>query len=351
MSDKRPAAATAASGAQLLNIPSRRSAPNGEAGRVSTKFKFRFVKDGNVSGLFASKGELQEHALLLKDSAVPLSLIVETTTRDERLVVVLDTTGGDIPAELARQMTNNFLVLHIYGMKATALEKLIDRKTSVLEVARRKQALERDGKSHLFRVASCPNCQATVDLSELPEAPYSFCRFCESVFGAKIRTTKAASEYRECDECGFYDRIQGYGEFYFYFLLVVYGFRHGRRHLCDDCGASLANKMLAINAIFLLGVPNAVICAIRARAGRDADLSSLSSANRLAKKGRVGDAQQHYDKILHNLPGHPGICYNLARANLQAQQGAAAVRHIQEALTNCPNYEPALRLAARIAGS
>jgi tetratricopeptide (TPR) repeat protein len=317
----------------------------------STTFKYRYVRDGNVSGLFSSKGELQEQALRLKDSVIPLHLIVETTTRDERLVVVLDTSRGEVPPDIAKQMTNNFIVLHIYGMKATALEKQIDRRTSVLEVERRKQALQQEGKPHLFRVATCPNCQATVDLSELPEAPYSYCRFCESVFGSKVRTAKASSEYRECDECGYYDRIQGYGEFYFYFLLVVYGFRHRRRHLCDDCGASLANKLLAINAIFLLGVPNAVICAIRARAGRDADLSPLSTANRLAKKGRVGDAQQHYDKILHNLPGHPGIHYNMTLANLQAQQGAEAMRQLQAALTQCPNYEPALRIAARMAGS
>lgn len=314
----------------------------------STKFKYRYVKDGNVSGLFASKGELQDDGILLKDSLVPLHLVRETTCRDERLVLVLDLSTGELPPEVGKHLTNNFIVLHIYGMKATALEKQIDRKTSVIEVAARKQALHAEGKGHLFRTLQCPNCQATVDLSELPETPYTFCRFCECVFGSRVRTDKAASEYRECDECGYYDRIQGYGEFYFYFLLVVYGFRHTRRHLCDDCGAGLANKMLAINAIFLLGVPNAVMCAIRARAGRDADLSTLSSANRLAKKGRAAEAQQHYEKILQAVPGHPGICFNLALSKFQAQDGAGGVGHLQEALTQCPNYEPALRLASRL---
>ena len=35
---------------------------------------------------------------------------------------------------------------------------------------------------------------------------------------AGVRTTH---ELRTCDQCGYYDRVQGYGEFYFYFLLFM----------------------------------------------------------------------------------------------------------------------------------
>lgn len=317
---------------------------------MTENFKFRYVRDGNVTGFLASKGSVDDSGLRLGELVLPLAQVADTTTRDERLVITLDPHAGDIPLPLREKLQNGFLVLHIYGMSAVRLEKAIDRRTSAIEAAQRKAQLVAEGKGHLFRTETCPCCAATVDLSELPEADYSYCRFCETVFGKVMPRGKASNTYCQCDECGYYDRVQGYGEFYFYFLLVVYGFRHRRRHLCDDCGASLANKLLAMNAIFLLGVPNALACAIRARAGRDQHLSALASANALAKKGKMREAEAQYAKVLQSVPGHPGAHFNMAIGNLKTNDSAEGLRHLQLAIESCPSFEPALRLAHRLSG-
>lgn len=316
---------------------------------MTENFKFRYVRDGNVTGFMASKGAIDDHGLKLVDQMLPLACIADTTTRDDRLVITLDPQGGEIPGAIREKLQSGFLILHIYGMSAAGLERAIDRRTSIVEAAQRKAQLTAEGRGHLFRTEPCPCCNATVDLSELPEADYTYCRFCETVFGKKMpRGTKTSNTYCQCDECNFYDRVQGYGEFYFYFLLVVYGFRHRRRHLCDDCGANLANKLLAINAIFLLGVPNALICAVRARAGRDQDPSALARANRIAKKGKMKEAESEYDKVLRALPGHPGVHFNLAIGHLKTNNSAEGLRHLQQSIASCPNFEPGLRLAHRL---
>ncbi len=314
-------------------------------------FKFKYVKDGNATGLFATKGEVGNDGVKLGDHLLPFECVYDTTTRDERLVVTMDPRHEAIPDFVRKQMQGSFLVLHVSKLSASQLEKLIDRHTSAQEAAARKAQLQAEGKGHLFRTEQCPCCAATVDLSELPDSPYHYCRFCETVFGRGMdRGVKASNTYRQCDECGYYDRVQGYGEFYFYFLLVVYGFSHKRRHLCDDCGASLANKLLAVNAIFLLGVPNAVICAIRARAGRDRDLGPLAKANRLAKKGKLQQAEAEYDKVFRALPGHPGAHFNLAVAHLRQNNADDGVAHLNKSFQSCPSFEPGINLAHRISG-
>ena len=141
---------------------------------------------------------------------------------------------------------------------AEKLERHVDRYSSKIEAERYKEALIKEGRGSEYRVVECPCCSATVNLSEYPKTSFVYCRFCETVFGEGLQRLKGVEQYRECDECGFHDRVQSYGEFYFYFLLVVYGFSHKRRHMCDACAAALANKLLAINAIFVLGVPNAI---------------------------------------------------------------------------------------------
>ncbi len=314
-----------------------------------TPFKFRYVTGGSVSGLFAIKGQLSEDGLKLGEHLLRFSSVVDSTTRDERVVLTIDSSDPELGTELRKKLQQDaFLVLHIYGMKAEGLERLIDRHASAHEAEECRARLVAEGRGELFRTTLCPCCSATVNLSELPETPYVYCRFCETLFGQQTSRPKGKNSYRHCDECGYFDRVQGYGEFYFYFLLVVYGFSHQRRHLCDDCGASLANKLLAINAIFLLGVPNALACAFRARSGRDQDLSPLAKANRLAKKGKMDLANAEYLKVLDVLPGHPGIHLNMARGYLTCQSAGEGFSHLRQSIDACSNFDPALMIAARI---
>ncbi len=319
------------------------------AGRsMKRDFKFRYVKDGKTVGFLSSKGAVEDIGLRLGDLTLPYEAVVDTTTRDERLILTIDSGGPNFPPELLAQLQDYFLVLHVYGGLADSLEKAIDRFCSVVEAQARKLHLQAEGNGHLFRTVECPLCQCTVDLSEFPETPYSYCRFCETVFGQGLNMSRSKNNYRECDECGYHDRIQGYTEFYFYFLLVVYGYRHNRRHMCDSCAISMSNKLLAANALFLLGVPNAVTCAVRARSGRDLSLASLAQANKFARAGRLAEADSQYDQVLRNFRDHPGVRYNQAITYLKAQRVEDGLAHLRASIEACPNYLPALTLVHRL---
>lgn len=311
-------------------------------------FKFKFVQNGSTKGFFASKGAATADGLKLDKHTLPYECVTDSTNRDSRLILQIDRANPKFPNALTQDLWESSLVLDISGGAAEKLEREIDRHSSKIEAERHKQALEQAGRGREFRVVECPCCAATVDLSEYPTTPYIYCRFCEAVFDKSLRQQKDAQSYRRCDECGFYDRVQGYGEFYFYFLIILYGFSHKRRHLCDDCGASLANKLLALNALFLLGVPNAIVCAIRARAGKDATLSTLSKANHLAKNNKLSQADKLYEQALNFFPNHPGIRYNQAQAYLFSNQGSTCIKHLKLALEACPNYLPAQALAYQL---
>ncbi len=318
---------------------------------MSANFKFKYVQAGNTKGFLASKGSVTEAGLNLGDFCLPYSCIIDSTTRDDRIVLTIDPRRSEFPAPLGEQLQGYHLVLAVMGVKAENLERAIDRFSSHYEAQAHKKELEAAGNGHLYRTVTCPCCEATVDLSELPQTSFTYCRFCETVFGEGLHELKDSISYRECDECGYHDRVQGYGEFYFYFLLVIYGFKHQRRHMCDACGATLANKLILANSIFMLGVPNAIGCAIRARTGKDPQMKSLAAANRLAKKGRLSEADQQYNAVLQVFRDHPGVRFNQALAYLTAGQTTEGLGHLKTAIEACPNYQPALGLVHRLTAS
>ncbi len=308
-------------------------------------FKFRYVAaDGNVKGFFVSKkGKATPGHLELDGHQLPYTAILDTTTRDSRLVMVVDRelTPPPIQNELLNAKT---LVLEVYKVKALDLERRIDVYSSAKLAQQHKLELEQAGKGELYRAELCPVCSATVDLSELDETEYIYCRFCESVF-TKDSIIAQGDQYRICDECDFFGRVQGYTEFYFYFLLVVYGYSMKRRHLCDACANSLCWKMLAYNLPFILGLPNALWQKYRSISGRDPKLASLSKANQLLKKGQVRPAQELYDQMQYRYPNHPGFHYNLALGHIFAKDLESALKHLNSSLEHCSNYLPSIRLA------
>lgn len=313
-----------------------------------TAFKFHYCAGGSPTGFLASKGTVKEEGLDLGGHLVPYVTIQDTTTRDQRLVLTMFPRDARLPADVAKKMEGQFLVLSVSGGGARQLERAIDRHASAAELEVERQRLQERGEGHLFRSCQCPGCQAHINLSGTPTSEFTYCRFCESLFGPGMTGVRTTHEFRTCDQCGYFDRVQGYGEFYFYFLVFVYGWRHSRQHFCDDCGAALANKLLLYNTLFLLGVPNAIACAIRARAGKSEQFRPLAQANRLAKKGQLDQADEVYEKILKAVPAHPGILYNQAFARARLGQGRPAADLVFACLRCCPNYEPAQRLGAKI---
>lgn len=315
---------------------------------MADTFKFRFVMDGNPKGLFASKGHCTDQGLQLGEDFVPYETVVDSTNRDDRLILVVDTRSSELSPNLRANFNGNALVLAVSGNKSEAIERAVDKFASKIAADKKKAALTELGEGHTFRCVTCPACESTVDLTGYEKTPYTYCRFCESLFGDGLENLKGAAQYRTCDECGYHDRVQGYGAFYFYFLLVVYGFRHSRTHLCDACGKSLSNKLLLANSIFLLGVPNAIACAVRSRAGKDSRMKGLSQANHFVKKKKLDKAEEEYKKSLKIFKNHPGVHYNRALGHLTNGDTSTGLEALKLSLEACPNYIPAQRLQLRI---
>lgn len=314
-----------------------------------TDFKFRYCRNGKPAGLFATKGSIGDDGLGLGASRVPWHAVVDTTTRDDRLLLVVQA-GVELDKDATKSLVDGCaLVLAPNGVKALDLERAIDRRASRAEVARTKVRLEAEGRLSEFRTITCPHCDATVNLSAFAETRHVFCRFCDTVFMGRTRAVVTDHEHRTCSECNLFDRVRGYTEFYFYFLLVVYGFSYKRRHLCDNCVGRLFWKVLLINSIFVLGVAPAVWMKVKSMTGRSPKTKTLAAGNAKARKGDAAGADALYAQVFKELPEHPGVLLNQAQAHFKAGDGDGGARCLRRSLDSCSNYVPTLGLLAALA--
>jgi tetratricopeptide (TPR) repeat protein len=145
-----------------------------------------------------------------------------------------------------------------------------------------------------------------------------------------------------------FDRVRGYTEFYFYFLLVAYGFSMKRRFVCDNCADSIFRKTLLRNLIFLLGVPSSIYLKLKSITGREPFLRELAKANTLARKGRYKEAAPIFAKLQSKYPEHPGLLLDEGMGYLMGKNYSGAVGQFNRALMSCNNYLPALRLMQQI---
>lgn len=305
-------------------------------------FSFRYVKNGETA--FGKRQGAIGNALTLDDTEIPWDQLVGTTTRGDRMVIVIGV-GVRLGKRLGEYMhEGRVLAIQPAGLSAAQLKKAIDRRVSVLEAQQRREQLIAEGQGHLVRSVECPVCKATVDLSGLEKTRYAYCRFCESVFADEPRHVTDGRVYRTCEECGMFDRIQAYTEFYFYFLLIVYGFRYQQRFLCDSCAHRLFVKMLAANFLFVVGIPAAIWVKLKSLQGREPMFESLADGNALAKAGRYQDAVPVYKRLLRKHPDHPGILTNQALAQLHAGDQRAATETLAHAIAACNSYLPALQM-------
>lgn len=311
-------------------------------------FKFKFVRNRYPQGILAQKGYATSECLVLGKQTLDYNDILDTTTRDNRTILLLNANAPLDPKTAKNLTDNSALVLEIYGKPALDLERFIDRISSRKSVERKRQELIAAGNGNLFRSAVCPECEATIDLSSLNRSSYIYCRFCESIFAEHQAAISKGSEYRICDECHMFDRVQGYTEFYFYFLLVVYGFSYNRRYLCDTCANRVFWKTLLINFIFILGILPSLWIKIKSLKGRDRHLKNLPKANALAKKGKYQQALSIYTQLEDSYPQHPGLLMNQGLGHLFANDVPGAMGCFGRSLQGCSNYGPTLRLIKEI---
>ncbi len=311
-------------------------------------FKFKFIKDSTAQSIFSTNGTADEKQLIIGKDTISYDLIYDYTSRDSRLIIILNPVV-QLSKKAKKNLTEeNALILDIRQIKAKELEKFISRISSKISVSDHKQQLIEEGKENLFKSIICPNCEAHIDLTDLKNSKFIYCDYCETVFSSDGKIVTNGDIYKLCDECNLFGRVKGYTETYFYFLLIIYGYRYQRRYLCDCCVNKIFWKTLLYNLIFILGIPSSIWLKIKSLSGRNDTDKNLLEATRLSIKGEYRKAEGHYTKLHSAYSGHPGVFYNEAMGYFNGQQYDLAVKCINKSLENCSNYMPTIRLVMHI---
>lgn len=318
------------------------SAPTRERFEMSFKFKY-LDEEGNETGFFSKKGSFDGQTLVMDGAEIPVEAVLRSERRFNRLFLgVLQEEGG--VASLPVAITKG---------SAGKLSQEINRESSVRWAKMRREALEEEGLGETYREETCPYCDAVVVVSGFPRTRQLHCDYCDSVATLGEKRPRGEDALRLCDECGYYASPQAFTTFYFYFLLVVYGFSSNKRYMCHSCMRGEAWKMLAINFIFVLGVPFAIYQLVRAYQGgrlSSPDFPGLDAANALGKGGKWERAAPAFEQICQGLPAAAGVRYNQGICMHHAGNSAGAEAVLEAALADCSNYAPAAGVLLEVYG-
>ncbi len=302
-------------------------------------FKFHWINEqGAATSTFRKAGRFDGEILTLEKAEIAAAAIVQSLVRDRRIVLAVLT--GDEAEPVA----------HLLFQPAT--KKVTDELKMLLDIARsrfwaqhHREALRKKGIEHTYREAVCPVCDATLILSEMPRSPQLYCHFCDSLTTPEATGVRNGSEhaFKICEECGMYSHPRKFTIFYFYFLLVFYGWWSKETWRCPACMREEAWKMFLGNLPFLLGVPVAVAQLVRCYGGDvvGGAFKGLDTGNIRARNGNLGGALDLYRGILERVSHSAGVKYNLGMALLAQGDKQRAAETFEFALDDCSNYAPA----------
>jgi hypothetical protein len=303
------------------------------------EFKFHWLDDkGNATSVFRKKGNFDGETLWLEDSEIPASGILSSEIRENSMAISYATVDESNPVGVVLiQLSSN--------AEAERLKKALDTTRSRVWAETHREELTKSGQGHRFRSEVCPACHATLILSDMPESPQLYCHFCDTLSrtGPDEEPIPQEKELRICEECGMYTRPQKFTIFYFYFLLVVYGWWSKPTWRCPPCMRGDAWKMLFGNLLFIIGVPVALVQLFRSYGGSSVGglYKGLDSGNIAARNGNLAKAVESYRSILGQVPTSAGIKYNLGIALLAQGNKEKAAASFEKALEDCSNYVPA----------
>lgn len=309
--------------------------PPSAPARALTSFKFKFLDgDGKEQGFFSKKGAFDGRHLKLDGDELPVEVVLRAERRFNRLFLVILRSDGP-PGTIGMAITKG---------KAGNLARDLNRESSQRWADLERRGLEEAGQGETFRAETCPYCEATVTCSGFPRTRQIYCKYCDSLATLGDQRPRGESSLGLCDSCNYYASPQPFTTFYFYFLLIVYGFSSNKRYMCHSCMRGEAWKMLLINLIFILGVPFALIQLVRAyQGGRMSmpDFPQLDAANAAAKAGKWSKAQPLYEAICARLPAAAAVRYNQGLCLLEAERLREATDAFELADHDCSNF-PAL---------
>jgi DNA-directed RNA polymerase subunit RPC12/RpoP len=261
-----------------------------------------------------------------------------------------------IAAETTLKLPNGvldegMLVIEAKADAVRTIKRQINQITSRRRAAEHRHYLLQGDQDYTFRSVDCAHCGSVIDVSGLERTAYVYCSYCEHLLDQNGQPIALDAAYTTCPECSMFDRVKSYTEFYFYFLVFVYGFSYKQRDLCDRCAQSLFGKTFLLNLPFLLGLPWSIAIKLRSATGRDAGLQSLPKANNLARRGRYRDAVSLYAQMNARYPEHPGLLMNEGIGLLSSSDASGANEYFSRSLKACSNYAPVIRLLQQIAAA
>lgn len=307
------------------------------------QFKFYWLdeKSWMPTTTFRKRGQFDGEILKLDQVNIYVNAITDSEVRDTRLVMVLATTDENEPFVNALIMLNS-------KKTAQQLKTMLDIARSRNWAEAHKEYLQSKGLERTYREAVCPVCSATIALTGMAESPQLYCHFCHSLTTLPSSEEPAAvvpkeERYKICHECGMYSRPQKFTIFYFYFLIVFYGWWSQETWRCPGCMRKQAWKMLFGNMPFVLGVPVAITQLVRCYTGDviGGPYKGLDAGNTKARKGKMKAALDIYLSILSRVPNSAGIKYNVGVALLAQGELERAAETFERALEDCSNYVPA----------
>ena len=302
-------------------------------------FKFHWLSEqGHQTTMFSKKGSFDGEMLVLEETEIPASIIVESIVRENRMVLSVFTGEEENPVA--------HLLIQPSSKKVTEqLKERLDIARSSVWAKNHKEDLEKKGLGHTYRDEICDACGATLILSEMEKSPQLYCHFCDSLttIDPNEEPLKNEQAFKICEECGLFSKPQKFTIFYFYFLVFFYGWWSKPTWRCPACMRGEAWKMFFGNFIFLLGVPVAVVQLFRSYSS-DAiggSFKGLDTGNIRARNGNVSGALEQYRAILERVPYSAGVKYNLGLALLLNGDDERAAQTFELALEDCSNYAPA----------
>ena len=307
------------------------------------EFKFKFIDvEGKEEGFLSKRGVFAGDKLNLSGEELPAIAIRKVIRRFNRLILdVIGDEGEDVMVAFA-----------VTGGDIAELQRQINAVTSRRWAEAHSQALLEEGLEGHFRTQECPHCRAMINLTAFAPTPQCYCPYCEALVTLEGQGPVGERDHRICDSCGYYARPQEFTIFYFYFLVVIYGWRSRKVYMCSGCMRPEAWKMLAGNTLFLLGLPVALWQLARVyRPGAQAGFPGLDAANARARTGKVQQALLGFEQAegpskSGGLQGSAGICYNRGLALLEQHDLPQASAEFKGALSLCSNHRPAFEALA-----
>lgn len=301
---------------------------------IVTQFKFKWInQNGDEEGFRRKKGSFDGETLQLDDVEIPAEAIISLETRENRIILAIPTDEEE-PSVLA---------IAVSGVTAKQLKAKVDVARSATWARAEKKEFESKGEVHLYREATCQHCDAVLTMSRMQETPQLFCTYCDTLTTTHPNQDTPPNEktFKICEECGMFSQPKKFTIFYFYFLVVIYGFRQSTTWRCPACMRGEAWKMFFGNLIFILGVPISIIQLVRSYGGTvTGKFAGLDNANIKAKSGKAAKALEQYQKIAEKVPCSAGLKYNIGISLLEQNPEMAAAT-FEMALSDCCNYWPA----------